>query len=61
MKKVKIVISLAGLDFSYGSGEIVELPDKQADDWVKAGLAVYIKMPDAEKAVIDAPEKRKRR
>ncbi|AEE98032.1 hypothetical protein [Mahella australiensis] len=61
MKKVKIVVSLAGLDFSYGIGEIVELPDKQADDWVKAGLAVYIKMLDVEKAVIDAPETRKRR
>ncbi|MGF7429589.1 hypothetical protein PQV03_02165 [Thermoanaerobacterium thermosaccharolyticum] len=61
MKKVKILKSLAGLAFSYGAGEMIELPSEQADKWVKAGLAVYIKSNRLEKAVNESFEKRKGR
>lgn len=37
--KIKILKSLAGLDFSFYAGQIVEIDDKNASQLIKAGLA----------------------
>lgn len=41
--KVKINTSLSGLNFSYKKGDEVELEDKRAKEWIKAGVATEIK------------------
>ena len=41
MRRVKILISCAGVDYSVNAGEITELPEAIANDLVKHGLAEY--------------------
>lgn len=41
MRKVLVLISCAGVDYSVNAGEITELPDEIANDLVKHGLAEY--------------------
>lgn len=41
--KVRINTSLSGLNFSYKKGDEVELEDKRAKQWIKAGVASEVK------------------
>lgn len=41
--KVKINTSLSGLNFSYKKGDEVEIEDKRAKEWIRAGVATEIK------------------
>jgi hypothetical protein len=41
--KIKILTSCAGINFSYASGQIVDVPDKIAKDLIKAGHAEGVK------------------
>ena len=51
--KVKILVSLAGENFSYSAGEIVDLDDKVAAEWIKIGFAEPLEL---EEAVVKQPE-----
>lgn len=39
MRRVKILISCAGVDYSVNAGEIIEMPDKIANDLIDHKLA----------------------
>ncbi len=54
--KIKILTSLAGINFSYSVGQIAEVDDKTAIHWVKAGLAEPVDAKQFENAVIEPPE-----
>lgn len=41
MRKILVLISCAGVDYSVNAGEITELPEAIANDLVKHGLAEY--------------------
>lgn len=41
-RKVRIVQALAGHNYTYQSGEEVELPEEQALRWIKKGLAEQV-------------------
>jgi hypothetical protein len=38
--KIKLLVSVAGLDFSYAAGEIVDAPQHIAEDMLRAQYAV---------------------
>jgi len=38
--KIKLLVSVAGLDFSYAAGEIVDAPQHIAEDMLRAHYAV---------------------
>lgn len=37
--RVRILVSIAGLDFSYVPGQIVDMPDDKAAAWIDGGNA----------------------
>lgn len=45
MKKVKMLTSMAGLDFSYLPGEELNVPDDVAQAWHDAKLAEIVEEP----------------
>lgn len=47
--KVRILKSLAGLSFSYSTGQIVDIDKKQASQLIKAGLAEEVQEDDSSK------------
>lgn len=53
--KIRILKSMAGLDFSYVPGQVVERPDEEAKRWIAAGLAVPVE--DLEATAVEPPEK----
>jgi hypothetical protein len=38
--KVKFRTSIAGRDFCYGAGEVLNLPNSEAESFIRAGIAV---------------------
>jgi hypothetical protein len=40
--KIKLLVSVAGLDFSYAAGEIVDAPQHIAEDMLRAQYAVPV-------------------
>ena len=38
--KIKLLVSVAGLDFSYAAGEIVDAPQHIAEDMLRAQYAI---------------------
>lgn len=53
--KVKILVSIAGSNFSYRPGQIVDLDEKEAKRWIKADVAE--KAPAKKKAEAKPPAK----
>lgn len=50
-RKVRIVQALAGHNYTYQSGEEVELPEEQALRWIEKGLAEQVtEKPDGKDA-----------
>ena len=43
--KVKILVSVAGQEFSYSAGDIVEVSEDQGRDLIKANYAELVKPP----------------
>lgn len=39
MTMVRVLVSIAGVSFSYAPGEVVELEDAEARRWITAGVA----------------------
>jgi hypothetical protein len=61
MIKIKLLESVAGLDYSFRKGDEVTIDDYIAADLLKAGFAVELKENGhfgAKKAVLSAKEKR---
>lgn len=58
MRKVKVLVSIASSDWSYTPGQVVELPDTQAETWIGSGLAEAVDTPVAPAS---APKKGKAR
>jgi len=40
--EIKITVSIAGADFSYSPGQIVDMPAARAKKWIKRGHAVAV-------------------
>lgn len=49
--KVKILVSVAGIGFSYSPGEVVDLPRDRAEEFLRIGFAEKIKPEPAKKKV----------
>jgi hypothetical protein len=59
--KIKILVPVAGNDFSWYPGQIVELEQAEAEKWADGFRAVPVVEPaqdKAEKRILKAPEKR---
>ena len=41
--KVKVLVSVAGVDFSYSPNEVVDMPQKRAEEFIRIGHAEEIK------------------
>jgi len=41
--KIKFKTSIAGLDFVYGGGEVIDLPTADAQYWIREGYATEFK------------------
>lgn len=66
MTRVKMLVSVATLARSYTAGEVLDVPDEQADAWFKSGRAEAAsahteapKRPVAKKAAPRKPAARK--
>lgn len=42
--KVKILVSVAGLEFSYGPGDVVDIPKDRAEEFIRIGYATPIEI-----------------
>lgn len=58
-RKVRIVQALAGHNYTYQSGEEVELPEEQALRWIEKGLAEQVdaKSPEQEQKADEQEQK----
>ena len=56
MKKVKVTVSISGLQGSYAPGQVVEMEDKEARAWEKRGHGIILEKPKAHKS----PRRRKK-
>ncbi len=54
--QIRITRAFAGLDFSYGGGEIVAVAQETASQWVSIGYAEYT-ATKVEQATVEAPER----
>ncbi|SCY25386.1 hypothetical protein [Alkaliphilus peptidifermentans] len=57
--KVRINTSLSGLNFSYKKGEEVDMEERKAKEWIKAGVAVEVKVQEATKKTANNASKSK--
>lgn len=53
--KIQFSTSIAGAFWTYGPGDVAELPDDEAQRLVAAGYAVPVKATPIEKAVLPNP------
>lgn len=51
MPKVKLLTSMAGIDFSHNEGDIIDCNEAEAIRYVRAGIAEAIAPQKVEKAV----------
>ncbi len=51
MPKVKLLTSMAGIDFSHNQGDIIDCNEAEALRYIGAGIAEPIEVVKAEKAV----------
>ena len=51
MTKVKLLTSMAGIDFSHNSGDIIDCNDAEAKRFIEAGIAEPYVEPKVERAV----------
>lgn len=51
MPKVKLLTSMAGVDFSHNAGDVIECNDAEAKRFIAAGIAEPVKEQRIEKAV----------
>jgi len=63
--KVRILVSIAGLDFSYVPGQVVDMPSDKAAAWISGGNAEKVGRETAakeqsESAVIGKARRRKK-
>lgn len=59
--RIKLLVSLASADDSYGSGSIVDMPDDEAKRFLDAGMAILLEDGHAhiETATAKHPHKEK--
>lgn len=53
MKKIKILVSCAGLNFSFVAGETPETDDAIADDLIRAGHAIAVNSAEKGKGKVN--------
>lgn len=51
MPKVKLLTSMAGIDFSHNEGDIIDCNEAEAARFVAAGIAEPVSSPKVERAV----------
>lgn len=51
MPKVKLLTSMAGINFSHNVGDVVDCNEAEAKRFVEAGIAELVEAPKVEKAV----------
>lgn len=51
MPKVKLLTSMAGIDFSHNVGDVIDCNDAEAKRFIEAGIAELAEAPKPEKAV----------
>ena len=51
MPKVKLLTSMAGIDFSHNEGDVIDCNEAEAVRYVKAGIAELAEAPKPQKAV----------
>lgn len=51
MPKIRLLTSMAGIDFSHNRGDIVDANDAEAKRFIEAGIAELVEAPKVEKAV----------
>ena len=51
MPKVRLLTSMAGIDFSHNHGDIIDCNDAEAVRFVAAGIAEAVTQPKIERAV----------
>lgn len=54
--RIKVLKSLAGLDFSYSSGQVIDIDDNIAQEWIAAGLAEAVPIKKAKGGKADADD-----
>jgi hypothetical protein len=51
MPKVKLLTSMAGINFSHNAGDLIDCNDAEAKRYVAAGIAEPVEVSKTEKAV----------
>lgn len=51
MPKVKLLTSMAGIDFSHNEGDIIDCNDAEAKRYIEANIAEPVVTPKVERAV----------
>lgn len=51
MPKVKLLTSMAGIDFSHNAGDLIDCNAAEAQRFIAAGIAEAISAPKKEKAI----------
>ena len=51
MPKVKLLTSMAGIDFSHNQGDVIDCNASEAERYIRAGIAEALAAPKVERAV----------
>lgn len=51
MPKVKLLTSMAGIDFSHNEGDVIDCNESEATRYIRAGIAEAVEVAKPEKAV----------
>jgi hypothetical protein len=51
MPKVKLLTSMAGIDFSHNAGDVIDCNEAEAARFIAAGIAEPVEMAKVERAV----------
>ena len=59
MPKVKLLTSMAGIDFSHNQGDLIDCNDAEAKRYIGAGIAEPISAPSKVERAVKKPKTRK--
>lgn len=55
MMTVRVLVSIAGVSFSYAPGDVAELDEAEARRWIAAGIAEAVKQASAPESAAKRP------
>lgn len=55
MMTVRVLVSIAGVSFSYAPDDVVEIDETEARRWIAAGIAEAVQRDSAPEAAVTRP------